>query len=191
MDSKVSWQTCPLPQMPDKTLGTSKKGWCGMTTLENRERELTQNMRKILIPDKPYKCQDCGKTIYVNKGRNAEDALILHHIIPLMRGGTTQPNNIARLCNNCHNWRHDELRQTPQSPHIGRPILAQNTNFQSRDIKALRKQLGWTQKKLAEEMRVTEITIRRWEYKEREPQLVHRLHLAELAKKKEQKNERD
>lgn len=56
-------------------------------------------------------------------------------------------------------------------------------NICTMDIKELRKQLGWTQAQLANEMKVTQMTIRRWERNKVKPHLVYRLHLKSLEKK--------
>ena len=50
------------------------------------------------------------------------------------------------------------------------------------DVKALRRQLGWTQEKLAEKAYTTPRTIIRWEQRDVMPNLQGRARLREIAK---------
>lgn len=54
---------------------------------------------------KPHfdKCEKCGQAIEVG----TKNGVVLHHIIPLDKGGTDEPDNIMILCKSCHSKIHD------------------------------------------------------------------------------------
>lgn len=54
--------------------------------------------RKKLLEGREYRCVGCGKT---------EGQMILHHIVPLSKGGLDDPRNIVLLCPECHDKVHD------------------------------------------------------------------------------------
>jgi 5-methylcytosine-specific restriction endonuclease McrA len=56
--------------------------------------------RKILERD-GYRCSNCGK----------EEFLDVHHIVPLSRGGTTQPSNLITLRRDCHAKIHPHMEK--------------------------------------------------------------------------------
>ncbi len=89
------------------------------------ERYIAGRFRESLNQDEPYYCKDCGRAIYCNKwrGRNVNDVLILHHEIPLLWGGTSAPDNLVLLCNECHNKRHAEFRLKPELPLFRERII--------------------------------------------------------------------
>lgn len=78
----------------------------------NPERNRAAEFRSTLIEGKTY-----HRKIYVRKyDRFAEDALIVHHIVRLLDGGTSDDGNLTNLCNECHNKKHAEMRVNPQLP---------------------------------------------------------------------------
>lgn len=81
------------------------------------ERGRATKFRSTLKEGKAYRCQDCGRKIYVRKyDRYAEDVLVVHHIARLLDGGVSDEKNLAFLCNDCHNKRHAEIREKPELP---------------------------------------------------------------------------
>lgn len=46
----------------------------------------------------PSSCQNCG----------SKDDLVIHHIVPLAKGGTNSITNMARLCGSCHALVHGQ-----------------------------------------------------------------------------------
>lgn len=46
----------------------------------------------------PSSCQNCG----------SKDDLVIHHIVPLVKGGTNLITNMARLCSPCHALVHGQ-----------------------------------------------------------------------------------
>lgn len=55
------------------------------------------------------------------------------------------------------------------------------------DVKALRRQLGWTQQELAEKVPTTARTIARWEHREMKPNLLGRARLRAIMKEFQQR----
>lgn len=56
-----------------------------------------------------YKCQDCGIDIPRVGDKNNHGHL--HHITPLLTGGSDCPTNIVLLCSKCHSKRHKRIRE--------------------------------------------------------------------------------
>jgi len=79
------------------------------------ERREASKFRNRLNSSKVYHCKDCKREVYLN-GRNENNSLILHHIIPLLNGGTSNKNNLIILCNYCHNERHHLMKLKPELP---------------------------------------------------------------------------
>ncbi len=79
-------------------------------------RYASAQFRRSLKEGKAYRCKDCGIKVYLRENRWEDDALIIHHIKPLISGGTTNNANLVILCNECHNRRHEELRIKPELP---------------------------------------------------------------------------
>lgn len=54
--------------------------------------------RKAIFAEKGYQCIGCGKT---------EGQMVLHHVVPISKGGLDNPRNIVVLCERCHDAVHD------------------------------------------------------------------------------------
>lgn len=54
--------------------------------------------RKKLLDEREHRCVGCGKT---------EGQMILHHVVPISKGGLDDPRNIVILCPECHDKVHD------------------------------------------------------------------------------------
>lgn len=65
-------------------------------------------MEAIMERDR-YKCCDCDTDI--PKVRDKYNHGYLHHITPLLSGGTDTPANIVLLCCNCHSKRHKHIKE--------------------------------------------------------------------------------
>ncbi len=92
--------------------------WEDVVSDENHhERGRASKFRSTLEEGKAYHCQDCNRKIYVRKyDKYAEDSLIVHHVLRLLDGGTSDKENLALLCNDCHNKRHAGMKEKPQLP---------------------------------------------------------------------------
>lgn len=55
--------------------------------------------RRVLARD-GHRCQNCG-------GRTE---LHVHHIVPINKGGTSDPNNLVTICRACHTMIHPHMR---------------------------------------------------------------------------------
>jgi 5-methylcytosine-specific restriction endonuclease McrA len=51
-----------------------------------------QELREIVLKRDGYKCRICGST----------SQLDVAHIVPLSRGGKSEPNNLKTKCKRCH-----------------------------------------------------------------------------------------
>jgi len=56
--------------------------------------------RRVLDRD-GHKCANCGRS---------DLELHVHHIVPLSRGGTSNPSNLKTLCEGCHKLIHPHMR---------------------------------------------------------------------------------
>lgn len=56
-----------------------------------------------------YTCQNCG----AKGGAHGDAELHAHHIVPALRGGTHDPENLTALCRDCHHAVHNEGATAP------------------------------------------------------------------------------
>ena len=64
---------------------------------------LTDSLRYDILRRDGFKCQICGST--------AKDGVKLHvdHIIPVSKGGKTEPKNLRTLCDRCNLGKSDKI----------------------------------------------------------------------------------
>ncbi len=65
--------------------------------------KMTDKMRYSILKRDGFRCQICGRT--------ANDGVKLHvdHIMPVSKGGETEPNNLRTLCEACNLGKSDEI----------------------------------------------------------------------------------
>lgn len=70
-------------------------------TLERAK--MTHSLRYDILTRDNYRCQICGST--------AQDGVKLHvdHIIPVSKGGKTEPSNLRTLCDRCNLGKSDKM----------------------------------------------------------------------------------
>lgn len=71
--------------------------------------------RRKLFEEKGYRCAGCHTT---------EGQMILHHVVPISKGGLDDPSNIVVLCARCHDAVHDISMDGLRKPFLnfgGRP----------------------------------------------------------------------
>jgi len=56
-----------------------------------------------LLSEQLIECEQCGQTIHFGDKTGA----VIHHIIPLEKGGSDDIDNLMLLCRACHNKIHD------------------------------------------------------------------------------------
>ena len=83
------WRTQPRP-------GRSTSSKWGQTPYPANWEEL----RKSALTRDGYKCGNCGGAI----------GLMVHHIVPLSKGGTNSLGNLRTLCEECHRKLHPHMR---------------------------------------------------------------------------------
>lgn len=78
--------------------GTNWQG--GFANLANTLRNITgrDSWRIIKAAERADECAICSASVGDSSGRN----LSVHHIIPVMNGGTSEPWNLMTLCTSCH-----------------------------------------------------------------------------------------
>lgn len=65
----------------------------------------------ILINGLPKRCMKCGFDLY-------PEAIEIHHIVPLTKGGKDNLSNVTLLCANCHRHAHKNHHRLPISLSI-------------------------------------------------------------------------
>ncbi|MHC1625354.1 MAG: CFI-box-CTERM domain-containing protein, partial [Methermicoccaceae archaeon] len=76
------------------------------------------DIRKRILHRDGYRCRKCGRT-------NTE--LHVHHIMPLSKGGSSDPSNLITLCRDCHENIHPHLkaaREAREAKAKGRCFIA-------------------------------------------------------------------
>jgi len=79
------------------------------TPSEMRSGTEWQQKRKETLRRDQYRCQHCDR----REGKHGTD-LHVHHIRPLKEGGTNSLDNLAVLCNDCHNRLHSWFSDTTE-----------------------------------------------------------------------------
>jgi 5-methylcytosine-specific restriction endonuclease McrA len=86
-------------------------------TVWNRRRD-SYSLR-ILYRDK-FICQKCGELhVLINEHGIYipidDGMLVVHHIIPVSKGGSDHPDNLITLCRKCHKQIHKEMKNESQA----------------------------------------------------------------------------
>ena len=67
--------------------------------------KLTKQIRKSILARDNWTCQRCGNSVY-----NEPNLLLeVDHIIPISKGGKTEPNNLQTLCWRCNRSKSDNI----------------------------------------------------------------------------------
>lgn len=62
-----------------------------------------QELRRNVLERDGYRCVNCGDSIH-------DATLQVHHIVPLIKGGSNYPGNLVTLCVDCHKKLHPHMR---------------------------------------------------------------------------------
>lgn len=89
--------------------------------MDNTRQEFEAMKNYILKVKDCTKCINCGST----------DNIELHHIVPLIVGGTNNINNIVPVCEECHNKIHECNRQSKMSK-LGMKKSAEKGNINTK-----------------------------------------------------------
>lgn len=81
------------------TLMKSQKG----KKLERRK--MTLELREAILRRDNWTCQCCGNSVF----KEPNLALEVDHIIPVSKGGKTEPNNLQTLCWKCNRRKSDNI----------------------------------------------------------------------------------
>lgn len=71
----------------------------------------TRHERKEILDRDKWKCQSCGIKVHDrHKGNwNTPDKAHIDHIIPIIKGGNSEPNNLQTLCRTCNIKKKDKV----------------------------------------------------------------------------------
>ena len=99
--TKVIFDLSTLQEIQGKisTLTTKKD-------FSKRERsKMTATLKKRILERDNYTCQQCGNSVY----KEPNLLLEIDHIIPVSKGGTSEPKNLQTLCWRCNRSKSDKL----------------------------------------------------------------------------------
>lgn len=68
----------------------------GLQTVERKK--MTNNLRKFILERDDYTCQVCGASLHNDFNLKLE----VDHIVPISKGGKTDPSNLQTLCRKCN-----------------------------------------------------------------------------------------
>lgn len=70
------------------------------------------NAKREALRTRPGACEVCGWVPPSVRGVPLSGILNLHHIVPLRRGGSSDPDNLILLCATCHSIAHAGMPST-------------------------------------------------------------------------------
>lgn len=93
-------EPAPVPSRPPRPV-TGSNAPKGRMKFPERGR-MRQNLRYQILERDHFRCQRCG--------HGAADGYKLHvdHIVPVSKGGKTEPANLQTLCEACNNSKSDD-----------------------------------------------------------------------------------
>lgn len=101
-----SWQRYDLYLFPDKIdelIDQVKVANKRQAAPQYQRGLVTKQMRESILTRDNWTCQRCGNSVY-----NEPNLLLeVDHIIPVSRGGKTEPNNLQTLCWKCNREKSD------------------------------------------------------------------------------------
>ena len=68
-------------------------------------RKMTLELREAILRRDNWTCQCCGNSVF----KEPNLALEVDHIIPVSKGGKTEPNNLQTLCWRCNRRKSDNI----------------------------------------------------------------------------------
>lgn len=78
----------------------------GKRTGKKIERsKMTNELRDAVLKRDNWTCQNCGRSIFEEPDLKLE----VDHIIPISKGGKTEPKNLQTLCKKCNREKRDKL----------------------------------------------------------------------------------
>lgn len=103
--ARGQWTYCHAASCVDGGMITVDHIETPPTKADSSERgKMTQSLRYNIMSRDSFKCTLCGRN-------NAQDGVKLHvdHIIPISRGGKTEPSNLRTLCAECNHGKSDKV----------------------------------------------------------------------------------
>ena len=81
------------------------------STKKMQRSKMTSELRESILRRDNWTCQKCGNSVY-----NEPNLLLeVDHIIPIARGGKTEPKNLQTLCWKCNRNKSDKLVTVPKT----------------------------------------------------------------------------
>ena len=68
----------------------------GIQAIERKK--MTANLKKFILERDDYTCQACGASLHNDFNLKLE----VDHIVPISKGGKTDPSNLQTLCRKCN-----------------------------------------------------------------------------------------
>ena len=104
--SSSSYKVTLTPKKVTELIETAEKLQVKQESKEYQRSKLTKDMRDSILRRDNYTCKKCGNSIY-----NEPNLLLeIDHIIPISKGGKTEPNNLQTLCWRCNRKKSDNLK---------------------------------------------------------------------------------
>jgi len=86
--------------------------------------DFTPLQRKEILYKYDWTCQSCGCKVHDRRtgNWNTPDKAHLDHIIPISKGGNSEPDNIQVLCRTCNLSKHAKIENTNNTKQLKSPV---------------------------------------------------------------------
>ncbi len=104
--SSTSYKVVLTPKKISELIETIESLLKKQETSGYQRLKLTSQMRDSILQRDNYTCKICGNSVY----KEPNLLLEIDHIIPVSKGGKTEPNNLQTLCWRCNRKKSDNIK---------------------------------------------------------------------------------
>ena len=88
-------------------------------TVASQRQAMTPQLREFILRRDNWTCQKCGNSQF----KEPNLLLEVDHIIPISRGGKTEPSNLQTLCWKCNRSKSDKIEIPKESKNYQNPVF--------------------------------------------------------------------